>query len=72
MAQQDGGIFDEVSGRHGQSQQPESKQLMAVLNALRDVISAEGLTLSPTSYFAAAMSALEKPETKSSAQASTP
>lgn len=64
----DGGIENEIMSRHGHSAQPESQQLVAVLQALQEVIAAEGLPATPTSYFAAAMSALEKPETRSSAQ----
>ena len=45
-------------------------QLVAVLAALTDVIRNQALPLTPTSFFAAAMSALEKPDTRSSAQVS--
>lgn len=65
---EDGGITSEVMSKHGHSAQPESQQLVAVLHALQDAIKAEGLPPSPTSFFAAGMSALEKPETRSSTQ----
>ena len=66
MELNDGGIIAEVMSKHGHSAQPESQQLVAVLHALQDAIKAEGLAASPTSFFAAGMSALEKPETRSS------
>eukprot|EP00955_Chlamydomonas_euryale_P102536 365427-Chlamydomonas_euryale.AAC.7 len=43
---------------------------MAVLSATADVVAAEGLAVTPTSLFAAAMSALERPETQATHQAS--
>jgi hypothetical protein len=64
----DTSIEAEVLSKHGHSAQPESQQLVAVLHALKDAIQAEGLATSPTSYFAAGMSALEKPETRASPQ----
>ncbi|PNH02025.1 Ribosomal RNA-processing protein 12 [Tetrabaena socialis] len=67
-ADADGGVAAELSQRHGRSAQPESQQVMAVLRAVTDVIRSEGLPLSPTSYFAAVMSALEKPDTQAAPQ----
>jgi hypothetical protein len=64
----DGGVTDEVSRRHGHSSQPESQQIMAVLNAVKEMIVAENLAVTPTALFAATMSALEKPDTQQSAQ----
>ncbi|KAG2487102.1 hypothetical protein HYH03_014215 [Edaphochlamys debaryana] len=64
----DGGVAAEVMQRYGRSAQPESQQVLTVFRAVTDVIRAEGLPLSPTSYFAATMSALEKPETQGSQQ----
>ncbi|GFR52360.1 hypothetical protein Agub_g14918 [Astrephomene gubernaculifera] len=64
----DGGVAAEVAQRYGRSAQPESQQVVAVFKAITDVIRTEGLPLSPTSYFAAIMSALEKPETQTSQQ----
>jgi hypothetical protein len=64
----DGGVTEEVSRRHGNSSQPESQQIMAVLNAVKEVILAENLSVTPTALFAATMSALEKSETQQSAQ----
>lgn len=66
----DGGVAAEVAMRFGRSGQPDSQQVVAVLKAVTDVIRAEGLPVSPTSYFAAIMSALEKPDTQASQQAS--
>ncbi len=66
----DGGVAAEVAMRFGRSGQPDSQQVVAVLKAITDVIRAEGLPVSPTSYFAAIMSALEKPDTQASQQAS--
>ncbi|KAG2424708.1 hypothetical protein HXX76_014284 [Chlamydomonas incerta] len=64
----DGGVAAEVAMRFGRSGQPDSQQVVAVLKAITDVIRAEGLPVSPTSYFAAIMSALEKPDTQASQQ----
>ncbi|EFJ51860.1 hypothetical protein VOLCADRAFT_87463 [Volvox carteri f. nagariensis] len=64
----DGGVAAEVTQRYGRSAQPESQQVVAVLQAVTDVIRNEGLPLSPTSYFAAIMSALEQPSTQGSHQ----
>lgn len=44
--------------------------MVAVLQALKEVVAGEGLTVTPTSLFAAVMSALEKSETQASAQVS--
>mmetsp|Transcript_19672 Transcript_19672/g.54892 ORF Transcript_19672/g.54892 Transcript_19672/m.54892 type:complete len:1497 (+) Transcript_19672:183-4673(+) len=66
LVDNDGGITEEVMAKHGHSNQPESQQLVAVLAALTEVIHAQSLPLTPTSFFAATMSALEKPDTRSS------
>ncbi|GLI63541.1 hypothetical protein VaNZ11_006530 [Volvox africanus] len=65
----DGGVATEVAQRYGRSAQPESQQVVAVLRAITDVIRNEGLSPSPSSYFAAIMSALEQPSTQGSQQA---
>ncbi|MEW5303887.1 MAG: hypothetical protein WDW36_006539 [Sanguina aurantia] len=62
----DGGITQELIQRHGRSPQPESRQLVAVLQAVTDVILAEGLSLTPAALFAATMAALDRPETQAS------
>lgn len=62
----DGGITQELLQRHGRSPQPESRQLVAVLQAVTDVILAEGLALTPAALFAATMAALDRPETQAS------
>lgn len=64
----DGGIIAEISSRHGHSAQPQSKQVVAVLQAVLDVLQAEGMPRTPTTMFAATMSAMDKPETQASAQ----
>jgi hypothetical protein len=67
----DGGIVAEIRGRHGHSAQPESQQVLAVLQAVLEVIAAEGMTATPTTIFAALMSALERPDAQSSPAVST-
>ncbi len=64
----DGGVVAEVLAKHGRSAQPESIQVIAVLRAVEDVVKSEQLLVTPTSLFAALMSALDKPETQSTAQ----
>lgn len=59
----DGGVGAEIMARHGHSAQPESQQVIAVLQAVEEVIHAQSLQVTPTSYFAAIMSALEKEDT---------
>ncbi|KAJ9506030.1 hypothetical protein QJQ45_002495 [Haematococcus lacustris] len=67
-AAQEGSIAAEVLSKHGHSAQPESQQVVAVLHALEQVIVEEKLPPSPTSFFAAGMSVLERPDTRGSAQ----
>lgn len=62
----DGGISAEVTSRYGNSAAPDSKQVIAVLQAVTDIIKAEGLPVTPTSLFAATMSALENPDAQAS------
>jgi ribosomal RNA-processing protein 12 len=64
----DGGVVGEVYGRHGHSAQPESQQVLAVMQAVLDVIRAESMPVTPTTMFAAIMSALEKPEAQAAPQ----
>jgi ribosomal RNA-processing protein 12 len=54
--------------KHGRSTQPESKQICVVLGAVSEVLKDEGYSPTPTAYFAAIMSLLEKPETQESPQ----
>ena len=61
-------VHAEVFARHGTSVQPESLQLKAILQAVTEVIQAEGMEVTPLTLFAATMSALEKPETVASAE----
>lgn len=65
----EGGILTELRARHGHSRQPESQQVLAVLQAVVEVVTAEGMNPSdPTTLFAAVMSALERPDTRTSPQ----
>jgi hypothetical protein len=64
-----GGVVAELRARHGRSMQPESLQVMAVLQAVVEVVTAEGLNpADPTTLFAACMSSLERPDTRGSPQ----
>lgn len=63
----DGGIAAEIQTRHGHSGQPESRQVLAVLQAVLEVIKAEGMAATPTTIFAALMSALDRPDAQGSA-----
>lgn len=58
-------IIDDILGKHSRSAQPESQQLVAVTLAIKEVVLSEKLDITPTSLFAAAMSALEQPGTQS-------
>lgn len=62
----DGGIVSELQSRHGHSAQPESQQVLAVLQAVLDVMSAQGMSATPTTMFAALMLALERPDAQES------
>lgn len=62
----DGGIVTEIKSRHGHSAQPESQQVLAVLQAVLEVIGAEGMAATPTTIFAALMSALDRQDAQSS------
>eukprot|EP00798_Chlamydomonas_sp_ICE-L_P031076 gene31076-6203_t len=68
MSDSDGGVVQEILAKHGNSAQPESRQVVAILQATSEVIKVNGMQVSPISIFAASMSALERPETASSAQ----
>ena len=61
-------IIDDILGKHSRSAQPESQQLVAVALAIKEVVLSEKLEATPTSFFAAAMSALEQPATQSTHQ----
>jgi hypothetical protein len=61
-------IIDEILGKHSRSAQPESQHLVAVTLAIKEVVLSEKLEVTPTSLFAAAMSALEQPATQSTPQ----
>lgn len=60
---EDVGLAAEIFTRHKNSTQPHSQQLVAILQAVLEVLKAEGLQPTPTALFAALMSSLEKPET---------
>eukprot|EP00775_Hariotina_reticulata_P011429 gene11429-11575_t len=64
----DGGIIVEVRSRHGHSAQPESQQVIAVLQAVLEVIQAEGMSTTPTTIFAALMSALDRQDAQNSSE----
>lgn len=53
---QHSGVVQEVYARHGRSAQPESRQVIAILQAVLEVLKAEGLPPTPTALFAALMS----------------
>jgi len=53
-----------ILAKHSRSSQPESKQICVVLGAVTEVLKDEGYSPTPTAYFAAVMSLLEKPETQ--------
>ena len=61
-------VHAEIKARHGHSMQPESLQLKAILQAVTEVIQAQGMEVTPLTLFAATMSALEKPESLASPQ----
>lgn len=61
-------FVDEILTRHGRSTQPESRQLVAILGAVCEVIKQEGLSPSPAAVYGATMNALESPGTRSSAE----
>jgi ribosomal RNA-processing protein 12 len=61
-------VHAEIKARHGHSAQPESLQLKAILQAVTEVIQAQGMEVTPLTLFAATMSALEKPESLASPQ----
>jgi hypothetical protein len=63
---EDGGIVPELQSRHGHSAQPESQQVLAVLGAVLEVISSQGMPATPTSMFAAIMSAMETTDAQQS------
>jgi ribosomal RNA-processing protein 12 len=63
---EDGGIVSELQSRHGHSAQPESQQVLAVLGAVLEVISSQGMPATPTSMFAAIMSAMETTDAQQS------
>lgn len=66
VVSEDGGVVSELQSRHGHSAQPESQQVLAVLQAVLEVISAQSMSATPTTIFAALMSALERPDAHAS------
>ena len=66
------GIVDEVIQRHHASQGPDSRALVSVVEAIRDVIQAQGMTLTPVSLFAAATASLTTATFDADIQASAP
>ena len=65
---EDADVAAHILAKHSRSSQPESKQICVVLGAVTEVLKDEGYNPTPTAYFAAVMSLLEKPETQESSQ----
>ena len=65
---EDADVAASILAKHSRSSQPESKQICVVLGAVTEVLKDEGYNPTPTAYFAAVMSLLEKPETQESPQ----
>lgn len=55
----DGGVGAELMQKHARSSQNESKEILAVYQAVTEVICAENMSVTPVSLFAAVMSSLE-------------
>lgn len=60
--------MDELLQRHQASQGPESKAVLAVMEAIRDVISGQGMAITPVSLFAAATASLTTARTQADVQ----
>lgn len=56
--------MDQLLQRHRASQGPESKAVLAVVKAIRDVISGQGMAITPVSLFAAATASLTTARTQ--------
>ena len=69
---EDADVAASILAKHSRSSQPESKQICVVLGAVTEVLKDEGYNPTPTAYFAAVMSLLEKPETQESPQVRAP
>ena len=59
-----GSFLHELYSKHRNSTQAESMHLCAVMTAVVDLIQSQGLAVSPTSVFAAAMSSLDDDSSK--------
>lgn len=66
------GIVDEIIQRHHASQGLDSRALVSVVEAIRDVIQAQGMILTPVSLFAAAAASLTTATSDDDMQASAP
>lgn len=64
------GIVAEIIQRHHASQGPDSRALVSVVEAIRDVIQAQGMTVTPVSLFAAATASLTTATSDADMQAS--
>jgi hypothetical protein len=62
------GMADEIFARYRNSKQLESQHVCAILEAVLEVLKAQGSQPTPTALFAALMSSLEKPETLAHAE----
>ncbi|EFN50547.1 hypothetical protein CHLNCDRAFT_137227, partial [Chlorella variabilis] len=61
-------LGQEIYTKFAGKTQPESRQLVAILAAVQEVVRAQGLEVTPTAMFAALMASLEKPETLASGE----
>ncbi|PSC74246.1 ARM repeat superfamily [Micractinium conductrix] len=61
-------LAQEIHSKFSGKTQPESRQLVAILGAVSEVLKAQGLEVTPTAMFAALMASLEKPETLASGE----
>lgn len=48
-------LAQEIQAKYGGKTQPESRQLVAILGAVQEVVKAQGLEVTPTAMFAALM-----------------
>ncbi|PRW60392.1 ARM repeat superfamily [Chlorella sorokiniana] len=61
-------LAQEIYRKYAGKTQPESRQLVAILGAVQEVVRGQGLEVTPTAMFAALMASLEKPETLASSE----
>ncbi|KAL4855011.1 RRP12-like protein [Chlorella vulgaris] len=61
-------LAQEIFAKFGGKTQAESRQLVAILTAVQEVVMSQGMEVTPTAMFAALMASLEKPETMASSE----